>query len=129
MKFRKYIQEEYFGMVRPWDLADPISVFRNPSNKEWNEVKKASFGTAMRGFINPKTKDLFIWPGAGLHKIVHKNLKLKAKMMRFIVGNTQKKLWVWIDEGPYWKKGDVSIIQKLLARYIPNIGKWEVEVG
>ena len=80
MRFRQYITEKYEKTISPhyslW-VKEPIEVFKNPTPKEYREVKNAMTVTSKvtRGLSDGK--NIWIWRGDVFHGEIKKSIGLK----------------------------------------------------
>src|SRR5574343_71350 len=86
MKFKEYLQEEYYGGLVSKINRKPFEVFENPSGKEIMEI--GSVDGSIRWVVNLTSKKVYIWPGnAELHDVVIPQITPKIKFGESIMGS------------------------------------------
>ena len=132
MRFKEYLQEEFYGSrkMRARSKGEiDIEFFVNPKPTEMNDVFKAS-GTykCIRFFVDFKKKEVVIWEGSVLHDTAMKSLKsmdiYSSKPDLFFGSADYKSGKMYILYSDYLEgNSDQKYIDKIMSKIEKN-GKW-----
>lgn len=140
MRFLKYLQEEYMGMIKTYQGA--YTIYKNPTSadikgcrKEGKEIYNDA-GGFIRGLVDLTKKDFYIFPAyADVHQPAYERM-VKAK----IISTSRTKLLTFIgyidnnkiygqELGPFTGEQMLPDISSLewLKSYISNMDEYRVD--
>lgn len=115
MKFKQYLEEEYYGSFKSKINRKPYEVFENPSGKEI--MTTGNIDGSVRWVANVEVKKVYIWPGnAELHEDVIPQIEPKIKFGSCILGSGLP------------RAGKIEITQNDRFVIVPrniNLNEWE----
>lgn len=122
------VREEYISRVKT--PRGSVEVFKNPTKSEFRDALKSSSMKNVRGFYDPKTKDVWIWQGDVLHTLIAKLLQLNKLYMEgyhinVIPLDRELQIYSNVTDPKEMKKIAIKVYRRVVE-FFPEVSKYKI---